>query len=222
MIPFTLVTYFLMSAIFLQDFKSLIFLGGLLLACGLAMFLGDTVKGSIIFPFVPNFAKYGLPNSRSVCHTIPLFDSGPASRLPLSTVVYIYTLCYFSIPILHYERHQTNLPILIAFPLLAFLDMAWLYLYGCASAMNIFGAGLVGMVVGLFWSEIIFISNLRQVQYFGILSNNELCALPSRISYRCKNSPPMTSNDTFVDAETGYSSSYYHLSTPSSTTSAPP
>jgi len=222
MIPFVLVTYFLISAIFLQDFKSIIFLGGLLLACGLAMFFGDTIKGSTVFPFVPNFGKNGLPSARSVCHTIPLFDSGPASRLPLSTVVYIYTLCYFSIPIMHYEREQTNLPILIAFPLLAFLDMAWLYSYGCASAMNIFGAGLVGMVVGLFWSEIIFASNLRQVQYFSILSNNELCALPSRITYKCKNSPPMASSSTPVDAETGYASSYYYSSTSPSSTTIPP
>ena len=189
MIPFVLVSYFLISAIFLQDFKSLIFLGGLALATFIAIVFGNYLRGSTVFGFVPNFAKMGLPNSKSVCHVIPLFDDGIASKLPLSTVVYIYTLCYLSIPINHYGRELTNLPVLIALPILAFLDMAWLYFFGCASALNIFGAGLVGMTVGLFWSEVIFTTNLRQIQYCSILSTNELCSIPSRITYKC-NPPP--------------------------------
>lgn len=194
MIPFVIVSYFLISTIFLQDFKSLIFLFGLGLAVFVAIAAGYFVRGSTVFGFVPNFGKMGLPSSKSVCHTIPLFDSGIASKLPLSTVVYIYTLCYLSIPINHYKRDLTNLPTLVVLPILAFLDMVWLYSFGCSSAMNIFGAGLVGMTVGLFWSEIIFVTNLRQVQYFSVLSTNELCALPSRITYKC-NPPPAPTLD---------------------------
>ena len=178
MIPFVLVSYFLIHSIFLQDFKSLIFLGGLVLACFVAIVAGNLMT---------LFNKVGLPSSDSVCSSIPLFDEGPVSRLPLSTVVYIYSLCYFGIPIMHYRREQTNLPILIVFPILGFLDMMWLYNFGCSSTWNILGAGFVGMAVGLFWSELIFVTNLRQVQYFSILSHEELCKLPSEMKYQCTN-----------------------------------
>jgi hypothetical protein len=178
MIPFVLVSYFLIHAIFLQDFKSLIYLGGLLLACFVAVVSGNMMS---------LFNGVGKPSADSVCSSIPLFDDGPVSRLPLSTVVYIYSLCYFGIPIMHYKRELSNLPILIVFPLLAFFDMMWLYNFGCSSTWNILGAGAVGMFVGLFWSEMIFVTNLRQIQYFSILSHDELCKLPSDVKYQCTN-----------------------------------
>lgn len=199
MIPFVIIFYFLISAIFLQDFKSLIFLAGAALATCAAITAGYLVRGSTLFSFVPNFNKSGVPSSKSMCHVIPLYDSGIASKLPLSTVIYIYTLCYLAIPINNYGRQLTNLPILVTLPILAFLDMVWLYYFGCSSAVNIFGAGLVGMIVGLLWSSIIFVTNLRQVQYFSILSTNELCSLPSRITYRCDKpttTPPIESPST--------------------------
>lgn len=177
MIPFVLVSYFLIHSIFLQDFKSLIFLGGLVLACFVAVVCGNLMT---------MFNKVGLQSNDSVCSSIPLFDEGPVSRLPLSTVVYIYSLCYFGIPIMHYKRELTNLPILIVFPILAFFDMMWLYNFGCSSTWNILGAAVVGAFVGLFWSELIFVTNLRQVQYFSILSHDELCKLPSDLKYQCK------------------------------------
>jgi len=185
MIPFVLVTYFLMQAIFLQDFKALIFLGGLLLAVFVAVIAGSLLSA---------FNLTGKPDTKSVCSTIPLFDDGPVSRLPLSTVVLTYTLCYFSIPIMHYQRELSNLPILVVFPILIFFDMMWLYNFGCSSALNIFAAGVVGMKVGFIWSELIFITNLRQVQYFSILSHKELCSIPSTVKYQCNSSPSSSSS----------------------------
>jgi hypothetical protein len=207
MIPFIIITYFLISAIFLQDFKALIFLAGAAMATFAAIMAGYLVRGSTLFPFVPNFSKTGVPNSKSMCHVIPLYDTGIASRLPLSTVIYIYTLCYLAIPINNYGRQMTNLPTLVVLPILAFLDMAWLYNFGCSSAVNIFGAGLVGMIVGLLWSSIIFSTNLRQVQYFSILSTNELCSLPSRITYKCGN--PITTPPTISNTSNSYTSNSY-------------
>lgn len=192
MLPFLLVSYFFIMATFLQDMNSLLFLIGLALAT-LAAYC-STHAFSI-------FSNKGMPSIRSVCHVIPLFDSGPISKLPLSTVLYTYTLCYFSLPIMYYGRQSTNLPILVVFPIIAFLDMMWIYNFGCASAWNIIGAGVVGMTVGFIWSLLLFYSNLRQVQYFGILSTEETCNLPSKMNYACSlptdkstpNSPSATS-----------------------------
>ena len=192
MIPFVLVTYFFVQAIFLQDFKALIFLGGLLLAVFIAV-----ISGSLFSVF----NKTGKPDNKSICQTVPLFDDGPVSRLPLSTVVLTYALCYFSIPIMHYKRELSNLPILIVFPFLIFFDMMWLYNFGCSSAWNILGAGVVGCATGLFWSEIIFVTNLRQVQYFSILSHSELCSIPSKIKYQCTSTPEMDVARETISAE---------------------
>jgi hypothetical protein len=107
------------------------------------------------------------------------------SVLPMSTVVYAYALSYLGIPILHYNRNQSNLPILILFPILLFLDILWLYFFGCSSPTNIFAAGVVGMTGGLAYSEIIFQSAYKNQQYNSILTDTDDCNMSTASGFHC-------------------------------------
>jgi hypothetical protein len=93
---------------------------------------------------------------------------------------------------MHYGRQLNNIPILSVFPIVTFMDMCWLYFFGCASTWNIFGAGVVGMVMGFIWSEAIYHTHLRKIQYFSILNHDDLCNITSQYtqkSYKCLPQP---------------------------------
>jgi hypothetical protein len=107
---------------------------------------------------------------------------------------------------MNYQRETSNLPILSVFPILTFFDMMWNYNFGCASTWNIIGAGVVGSLVGIIWSEMIFVTNLRQIQYFSILSHAELCSLPSTIKYQCQSRP--VEGSEMLSPGPGHSPSY--------------
>lgn len=179
--PFILICYFLISTIYLQEIQSLIFLGGLIGACLLAMVLSESFT----------FFNYDVPDyATSMCHITTLSEVGSFSKIPLSTVIYTYALSYLGIPILHYNRNNSNIPILVFFPVIAFLDMLWLYLFGCSTMWNIFTGGVVGMTVGLAWSEIIFRSSYKKVQYESILSDSDECSMQSAAGFQCVQRSP--------------------------------
>ena len=175
LMPFILICYYVVSYVFLQQVDALIFLGGLLLTCLLAF-----LAGSISF-----FRDSAMKSNNTICSTIGLAKDKMLSVLPMSTVVYAYALSYLGIPILHYNRNQSNLPILILFPILLFLDILWLYFFGCSSPTNIFAAGVVGMTGGLAYSEIIFQSAYKNQQYNSILTDTAECNMSTSSGFHC-------------------------------------
>jgi len=173
--PFILICYYVISYVFLQHVDALLFLIGLILTCLLAF-----LAGSISF-----FRDSAMKHNNTICSTIGLAKDQMLSVLPMSTVVYAYALSYLGIPILHYNRNQSNLPILILFPILLFLDILWLYFFGCSSPTNIFAAGLVGMTGGLAYSEIIFQSAYKNQQYDSIITDTDDCNISSSSGFHC-------------------------------------
>ena len=198
--PFIVVTFFVVSYFGYGETQSLLYLIGLILACFVTMLVGGYVSSVDM--------KRG-----SMCNLTTLTDLGPISPLPLSIVVYVYTLSYLGIPILHYNRNKSNLPTLIFFPIITFLDIVWLLSFGCSTTFNVFCAGVVGMTIGLAWSEIVFNSSYKEVQYNSILSDAEDCNLTPTGGFRCiqRSNIPTDEPDTISFDGISVSGAYAYL-----------
>jgi len=195
--PFIFITYFILNYMIYSEIKSVIFLGGLILACFFAIMTGNYFS---IFSTLPDERK------NSMCNILTLTDKGPLSNLPLSLVIYVYTLSYLGIPILKYERNISNIPLLVFLPIIAFFDILWLYIFGCCSMINIFGAGVVGMTVGLLWSFIIYKSSLRKIQYHSILTDTPECTMNADSTFTCIQRSTVGADSTIPTAKKATSS----------------
>jgi PAN domain len=185
--PFILITYFVIIFLFDQQWNALLFLGGLILTCLLALIAGT-------------LSVFKESKGLDICHSLSLTKDAVVSKLPLSVVVYSYALSYFGIPILHYRRNQSNLPILIFFPIILFLDILWQYFFGCSHPVNIFGAGVVGMTGGLAYSEVVFQSSYKNLQYDSILTDTDNCNMSDTKGFQCVRRSK-TGVDTDADAK---------------------
>lgn len=184
--PFILVSYFMLSSLFLQDFKSLIYLAGLLLACFISTLVGN------IIPTSPDV----LPNS--ICSQITLSGGTPLSNIPLSLTVYSFTLFYLVFAILNMNisgddtkkmndaAALNNLPVLILFPLLIIADFIWLMSWNCSPFLNLVVSVVVGGATGLAWAAIISKSKMAPLLYLTVMSNSQVCSRPAKTRMMCK------------------------------------
>ena len=148
--PFVMVSYFMIYSMFNRDFSSLIFLAGLLMACFIAILIGNSIPMSFL-QLKPD----------SFCNVIRLGTGEPISKLPLSIVTFVYTFAYFSVPIYKNDTQSENIWFLVLFPVLILFDMIWLYIYGCAGLFTMVAAGAAGIAVALSWGEIVYSLDLQ-------------------------------------------------------------
>lgn len=197
--PFIIVSYFLLSSLFSQDFKSLIYLAGLIMACFVAILFGN---------FIHNFwsTSTGPEETPYLCNQLTLTGSAPLSKIPLSLVVYSFTLFYLvyamlsiSAPTVNGHADITklsasqanmaaanNIPLLVIFPILILADFAWTMIWKCSPWWKQVWSIIIGGSVGLLWANIIASSSLSSLLYLSIMSNAQICSRPSKTRYRCK------------------------------------
>uniref|UniRef100_A0A6C0JQL9 Phosphatidic acid phosphatase type 2/haloperoxidase domain-containing protein n=1 Tax=viral metagenome TaxID=1070528 RepID=A0A6C0JQL9_9ZZZZ len=184
--PFVLVCFFSLSSIFNQDFKGLVYLVGLLVACFLTIFLGN------VMPFIPGIENRNM----AICNPITIGNT-EISTLPLGQAVFGYTFAYLLYTIIKYDYVKKNIPTLVFFPLIIVFDMLWNIKNSCYSIGQL-GASLV--IAGLFgwlWSYIIDKTNNKYLQYFVGINNKEVCSKPSASTFKCavyKNGQLISSN----------------------------
>lgn len=183
--PFILVSYFVLSSIFMQDFKSIIYLAGLLFTCFIVILTANTL------PMVDEMN----PANVMVCNPLTLTGEAPLSNWPLSLVIYTYTLFYLLYVMLAQTRTKrfsalsNNITILILFPVLIVADVMFQWRWGCASWRQMLGSIVLGGSLGTAWSAIIASSNLASLQYMSVFSNAQICSMPSKTMYRCTKRP---------------------------------
>jgi hypothetical protein len=89
--PFLLISFFILTSFFQQDIKCIVYIVGIVIACFLGILTGNSLS---IFEFPPT-----LKETASLCHIITLGESGPLSKIPLSTLIYTYTAMYLAFPL---------------------------------------------------------------------------------------------------------------------------
>ena len=151
--PFVMVSYFVIYSMFNRDFSSLIYLAGVLMATFIAVIMSNSLPAFVSNKGVDSF-----------CNVLTSDSGEPISRLPLSIVVYVYTICYFSIPIQDKHTEGQNILFLTLIPVLILFDSIWLYLYGCSNIVKLILAAIPGIAVGFLWGHIVYTSDLQLPQ----------------------------------------------------------
>ena len=173
--PFILVSFFSLSSLLNQDLKGIIYLAGLLLACFLAVLVGNQI------PAHPIDEKNTL-----VCNVLTLTENGRLSNVPLSMTVFCYTFFYLVYIIGKYKLANQNIPTLIIFPLLIIGEYVWNMSYSCAGNYGLLSAFAIGSIIGTVWSAIIDSTKMAELQYFNGISNAAVCSRPSKQIFKCK------------------------------------
>jgi hypothetical protein len=174
--PFILVSFFSLSSIFNQDFKGLIYLAGLLIACFATILMGNLGASNDI----------SSDSEGQICNLITLSSEGPISKFPLSQTVFGYTFFYLVYIIVKYKLVKQNIPTLVIFPIIIIADFIWNSMHKCASFVTIIGALAIGSAFGFGWSYIIDSTQMVNLQLFNGLSNKESCTRPTEKTFRCK------------------------------------
>jgi hypothetical protein len=181
--PFILVSFFSLSSIFNQDFKGLIYLSGLLMACFLCVVIGNSARS--IFENEGSGTDELYENTTQVCNLLTLSKTGPLSNLPLGQAVFAYTFGYLLYIIVKYKLVNQNIPTLVIFPILISADFAWNSYNRCAKPFSVLAALIIASLFGVGWSAFIDSTKLTKLQYFNGLSNKESCSVPSKQTFKC-------------------------------------
>ena len=194
LMPFILVASFVLQSIINWDMKGIVYLAGLMMACGSNVFL-NSMAGPSEQPLEPN----------PTCGLISLGENQTMfSQFPISITVYSYTFWFLFMFILNLARAkkdsnlsqiksadlatalQENIPILIGFPLLIVAEGMWIQANQCSpSWLYSFGAMSVGGLWGFLWGLTIMMTNSERLQYIS-RAGVDVCSRPTKTLYRCK------------------------------------
>ena len=94
---------------------------------------------------------------------------------------------------------KNNLPTIVFFITLILFDLFWntnwftglkqllrMPTSYCYTTRQTIAAYSIGIIIGIFWSNIIFSTNTPEIQYFPEYKNNEVCKRVSSTTYKCK------------------------------------
>ena len=180
--PFILVSYLSLSSLFGGDYKAIVYLAGLLIAC---FFTSMTSNGLPAFILQTTEKEDDiLPD---VCNSITLTGVSPFSKLPLSQTVFAFTYAYLLYVIYVHNIVNMNLPTIIIFPFLMLADLMWHYTYKCSSILSSLISISIGLVCGLCWGAIIDSSNATNLQYLNGISGQNTCSRPQSQKFKCSN-----------------------------------
>jgi len=187
LLPIILPTYFILSSVFSQDIKGLIYLAGLLIACIITILFSKS-----IYENFPELKLNTNPNPNvDKCNLITLNGIGPISEVPLSQAVYAYTFWYIIFIIgKHNDFKKNNLwlqniPTIIFLTVIVIADLIWNFTNQCSSVVGLLISFFIAGIFGLLWAWIIDSSGAVKLQYFNGLSNRTYCSRPSKQVFKC-------------------------------------
>ena len=176
--PFILVSFFLLSSVFNQDFRGLVYVAGLLFSCFTTIIFGNAL--SDIIPIIDASAR------PAICNSISVGYSGDVSKLPLGQSVISFTFGYLLYTIIKNNIIKQNIATIVFFPILLFFDLVWNAKNSCYTIWQLIMSLILGGLFGVFWSFIISKTNNPDLQYFAGVSNNEVCSVPSKQTFKCR------------------------------------
>jgi hypothetical protein len=191
--PFIIVSSFVLQSILNWDVRGIIYLLGLMIACGCTLLIN-------------RFHKSNGVTLNPKCGIISLGEETGAtiSNYPLSMTTYGFTFFYLFYFILNMAKRGTtdglgnlqqgdvltaikyNLPTMIVFPLLIALEFIWILMNACSQNwLYIFASLCVGGIIGLLWGYIV-VSIDPNLQIVTSSSGVQVCSRPSKTYYQCR------------------------------------
>lgn len=175
--PFILVCFFTLTSVFNQDFKGLVYIGGLLFSTFFTIIFGNAISDLI--------PKTDPINKPEICNMISLGQTGDISVLPLGQSVITFTFGYLLYTIVKNDFVKQNIPTLVFFPLLILFDLIWNASNSCYTVWQLLISLIVGGGFGVLWSFVIEKTKNPALQYFTGVKNNEVCSTPSHQTFKC-------------------------------------
>ena len=170
--------FFSIASIFNSDIKGFVYLIGLIFACTISIFLGNGIAEIIPDSFAT------LSDSLQICKLLSIGGNSSISKVPLSLVVFSYTMFYlvFAIAISHLEI--TNIPTLTIFPMVILADLWWNVNNNCFTFVASLLAIIIAGGVGVLWSMLVYYK-MPEAHYILTGSSREFCYKPSKQAFKC-------------------------------------
>jgi prepilin signal peptidase PulO-like enzyme (type II secretory pathway) len=172
MSPLLLSFFLVMSSLFNQNIKGLIYLAGVLISVILNTFL-MTVIGS----------KRTMNTESYTCNVFNLSNNEFNSPAPTSLFI-AFTIAYLVLPMIY--NAQLNYVVIAALLSLFVIDGITKVNKNCTTGPGTVIGGLVGLFLGAVWYSIFHISGYDSLLYFDELASNRvLCSKPSKQTFKC-------------------------------------
>jgi hypothetical protein len=169
--PFIIVCSFLLQSILNSDVKGFVFLLGLIFSIVLI--------GIIPIPPTTNTAN------ADICQIMDLGFANTSSGIPISTIIYGFTMTFLSTIIIKYKLQSLNWPTFIFFPIMGISDAVWNKNNNCAGITQICLGLLFSVILGGIYAGLLIKYNLLDFQIWNGISSNEICKRPSKTLYKC-------------------------------------
>lgn len=172
--PILLAFCLVMLSIFNSDIKGMVYLGGVLIASLINLFIMNTlkVKSQTLVPPSCNLIDFPFNLNEYVS---PAFNS----------MFIAFTLAYLYLPMQYISG--INYPVLMFVTGLLVLDAVTKIMGGCTTFSGVALGGLVGFVLGITWFILFYSTGHNDLLFFNIeASNNVICSRPSKQSFKCR------------------------------------
>lgn len=182
--PFLLGFFLVLSSLFNQNLKGLVYLAGILIAVIINIFLMNQI------------ASPKLEGSALSCDFISLPFMGQFNSPAPTSLFIAFTIAYLVLPMKY--NNQMNYVVLSALLCLLVLDGVTKVNKRCTTTGGTVLGTLVGLVLGATWYTLFHMSGYDSLLYFDELqSNNVVCSRPAKQSFKCsvyKNGELISSN----------------------------
>ena len=172
--PILLAFCLVMISLFNSDIKGMVYLGGILIACLINLFIMNTldVKSEALIPSYCNLVEFPFNLNEYIS---PAFNS----------MFIAFTLAYLYMPMQYISG--MNYPVILFITGLLVLDAGTKITGGCTTFGGVALGTLVGFILGLLWFIAFYSTGHEDLLYFNAEpSNNVICSRPSKQSFKCK------------------------------------
>ena len=184
--PLLLGFFLVMSSLFNQSLKGMVYLAGVLMASIINIFLMNLIKSPM---------SKEASNSVS-CNLVELPYISQFNSPAPSSLFIAFTIAYLVLPMQY--NGQINYVILAALLCLFGIDAVAKVQNSCTTLGGSFLGALVGGILGTIWYTLFHVSGYYFLLYFDELeSNNVTCSRPSKQTFKCsvyKNGELISSN----------------------------
>jgi len=170
--PIFIILFLLFASIFNFRINGLIYLFGIFITFGICwgfanLPLGDTRSqdSSVTCDFINTFGyNYLSPNFQAAINS--------------------FTFIYLLIPML-INRNLFNPLVIISLFIFSAINSTYLYLKMCTNSQGLILGTLIGALFGFIWFSIMYSSNKNLVFFNELASNNAICSMPSKQTFKC-------------------------------------
>tara|TARA_A200000113_G_scaffold224502_1_gene242557 strand:- start:457 stop:1062 length:606 start_codon:yes stop_codon:yes gene_type:complete len=171
--PLLIGFFLVMTSVFNQNIRGIVYLGGVLIACAINLVLMNVVRS-------PN-----NPSRSPICDLVELpFGINAFNSPAISSLFIAFTIAYLVLP-MHYND-TTNYGVLAALLGLFIMDSISKVSSKCTTTVGVLLGGLVGLVLGGGWFALFKGTGYSSLLFFDeVSSNNVICSRPSKQTFKC-------------------------------------